>query len=128
MARPRTPSNVLELRGSFKAQPSRRRIAEPQPPYPVGDCPARLNDGERAAWDEIVSTCCPGVLTNADRLAVELAARLLSESWDMGRGFHDKRRTQLHQLLGCFGMNPSDRTKIRVEPPAKVNKFADLGR
>ena len=126
MARPRTPSNVLELRGSFKAQPSRRRPDEPKPPHPIGECPGRLDDGERAAWDEIVSTCCPGVLTNADRLAVELAARLLAESWETGREFKDQRRRQLHQLLGCFGMNPSDRTKIRVEPPTQVNKFAAL--
>lgn len=128
MARPRTPTNVLALRGAFKRHPERKRPDEPKPTRAIGECPARLDEGERAAWDEIVLTCCPGVLTNADRLAVELAARLLSESWDMGREFHDKRRTQLHQLLGCFGMNPSDRTKIRVEPPNAANRFAELGR
>lgn len=127
MARPRIPSNVLELRGSFKAQPSRRRIAEPISPYPIGECPARLDEGERAAWYEIVSTSCPGVLTNADRLAVELAARLLAESWELCREFKDSRMRHLIMLLGSFGMNPSDRTRIRVDAPKTVNKFAGLG-
>ena len=126
MARPRTPTNVLELRGSFKRHPERKRTEEPNSLLAIGDCPDRLDAGERAAWDEIVSTCCPGVLTNADRLAVEITARLLSESWEAGREFEDVRRRQLYTLLGQFGMNPSDRTKIRVEPPSKVNKFAAL--
>ncbi len=126
MARPRTPTNVLELRGSFKAQPSRRRIAEPISQYPIGECPSRLDEGERAAWNEIVSTCCPGVLTHSDRLAVEITARLLSESWEAGREFDDVRRRQLYTLLGQFGMNPSDRSKIRVEPPKMANKFEAL--
>ena len=126
MARPRTPTNVLELRGAFKRHPERKRPDEPKPTRAIGECPDRLDDGERAAWDEIVSTCCPGVLTNADRLAVEIAARLLAESWEAGREFDDVRRRQLSVLLGQFGMNPSDRTKLRVEPPKTVNKFAGL--
>ncbi len=127
MARPRTPTNVLELRGAFKRHPERKRSEETKSPYPIGECPSRLDEGERAAWDEIVSTCCPGVLTHSDRLAVEIAARLLAESWEAGREFDDVRRRQLYTLLGQFGMNPSDRSKIRVEPPKTANKFADLG-
>lgn len=127
MARPRTPSNVLELRGAYKKNPNRAWPNEPKPNAPFGDCPDRLDQGEREAWGEIVSQCCPGVLTAADRLTVEMAARLLAELWEVGREFKDARFGRLQSLLGSIGMNPADRSKISVQPVKTANKFEKLG-
>lgn len=127
MARPRTPTNVLELRGAFKRHPERKRDEEPKPSQAIGECPDRLDAGERAAWDEIVATCCPGVLTNADRLAVELAARLLAELWDTGREFSVARMTRLHSILGSLGMTPSDRSKVHITQPKPKSRYDSLG-
>lgn len=126
MARPRTPSNILELRGSFKRHPEIKRPNEPKSPYPIGECPDHLDADDQAAWNEIVSQCCPGVLTVSDRITVEITARLLAELRETGRDFNMTRLARLQSLLASLGMNPADRTKISVEPPSKVNKFAAL--
>jgi len=116
----------LELRGSFAHDPARgrARAGEPVPTTPLGDPPSRLDAQERAAWAEISATCCPGVLTGADRLVLELASRLLAESWDVGREFKDSRRRQLHMLLGSFGMNPSDRSRVTAVQPKPPSRLA----
>ena len=128
MSRPRTPTNILELRGAFKKDPQRRKLRanEPKPETAIGLPPDRLDVQDRAAWDEIVSHCCPGVLTGSDRLTVELAARLLAELWDEGRSFHNAKLARLQSLLASFGMTPSDRSKVSVPPKEAVNPFAQL--
>lgn len=77
MARPRTPSNILELRGAFKNHPERRRKdldgAGPFDPHPPATLPQELV----SAWNEVVQQVNPAVLTASDSTSVEIMARLL---------------------------------------------------
>ncbi|WP_374349179.1 hypothetical protein [Chitinimonas sp.] len=129
MARPRTPTNVLDARGAFKKDPQRgrARAGEPEPNGPIGEPPERLNDSQRDAWAEIVGTAHDGVLCRADRLSVEMAACLLAEFWADPVAFPSGRLARLEGLLGKFGMTPSDRSKVGVPGgKQKTNAFAAL--
>ena len=78
MARPRTPTTLLELRGGFKNRPSRLRARQYEPlvttalPDPAPSLPKTV----KSAWLEMQSR---GFwLTSADRFLVEIAARLMA--------------------------------------------------
>lgn len=121
--RPKTKAEH-ELSGTFEKHPERRaRYAkEPKPAGPLGDPPTSFNPEMSVGreligiWQELVSQAPPGVLTSSDRAHVELACRLmyrvrhsLAKSGDYAR---------LESLLGKMAMNPSDRTKVNIEPNA----------
>lgn len=53
MARPRTPSAILELRGAYKKNPARRRPAEPEYDPSDCDCPDHLSPGAKAEWARV---------------------------------------------------------------------------
>lgn len=114
MSRPKTPTNVLKLRGTLPRHKDRR--AEPVPTAELGDPPPHLDAATLAAWREIVEIAPRGVLMNADRLAVELAAGLMAQfrQGDMlpaGIG-------HLRALLGRLGLTPGDRASLSIPLPA----------
>lgn len=116
MPAPRLPTKTLELRGAFARNPKRRaaRKAEPTPAGELGP-PPRLSKKQRAAWDEIVAQAAPGVLTSADRLIVELTARLAARMRDGElNGFLAQ---QLRSCLASLAMTPADRSRVNVPPP-----------
>ena len=102
MSRPRTPTALLELRGSFKHDPQRNRVRQNEPlvTTPLPEPPAYLTAETTAAWSEMKSW---GYwLTSADKFLVEIAAtlmaryrintmpeasdrRLVASSWDLYR-------------------------------------------
>jgi len=128
MGRPRTPSAILELRGSYRKNPQRRRHPEPQPSGPLGKPPRLLAREERRAWRDIERITPPGVLTVADRWLVEIAARLMAKMRGP-KGLRPGERTQLIQCLSKMGLTPADRSKVGVTPrPAGVNVFEELAR
>src|SRR5215471_8197057 len=104
--RPRTPTNVLEARGSFKHNPGRKveRKFEPKDLGPLGDPPDTLTPEERSAWNEVVGVCPPGLLTELDRFALEDFVRLLLEARDRTRPMRCESRSRFHSLLSHFGM------------------------
>lgn len=123
MSRPRTPTTVLDMRGAFKANPARKRPDEPRPTGELGDPPAHLDGATLAAWNELVAMAPPGVLTNADRWAVEIAAGLMAEyrkgeMLPAGVG-------HLRSILGRMGLTPADRAALSIPQPEKTeNKWA----
>jgi phage terminase small subunit len=128
MARPRTPTAVLELRGSFKTHPSRKRPDEPRPTGKLGDPPPHLGEAALAAWHEIVGMAPPGVLTSADRWAVEIAAGLMAQfrAGDLlpaGVG-------HLRGILGRMGLTPADRAGLNIPQPKPTgsDKWAQFRR
>jgi hypothetical protein len=112
--RPRVATRVLEMRDAFTKHPERRRERENEPKgLPgLGECPPELGDLVVKAWEEIVKSAPSGVLTAADAISVKIAAILLAalNCGELG----DKGRAQLIALLGKFGMNPSDRSRVAV--------------
>lgn len=126
MARPRTPTNVLDARGAFQKDPQRKRPHEPQvlTQFPA-QAPARLSEEQRNAWDEIVKLTPAGVLTGSDVLSVEIAACLLAEFWRGPDKMTISRINRLHMLMGKMGLDPSGRASLVVHAP-ESNPFDDV--
>ena len=121
MGRPRTPSNVLELRGAFKKNPARRRKdAEGAAPF-CEQPPPHLPAGAVPAWNYIASRLPRISLYSCDEIAVEVAARLLAAYWLNG---DLKIQSELRLWLAKLGMTPGDRTKIPPkEPEGTASEF-----
>ena len=129
MARPRTPTNVLEMRGSFDKNPQRRSDREGAPivKKPLGTVAAHLTLEQKKCWKEIAKITPKGVLTEADRITVELAACLLAEFREDPAGFSGAKLARLEAITGKMGLNPSDRTKINIGTEKKEkDPWADL--
>ena len=126
MARPRTPTNVLDARGSFKKHPERKR-QDAEASGPLDVAPGHLDGKVLAAWNEIAACAPLDVLTNSDRISLEIAANLLAQFRDEPIEMPAARLVRLEALLGKFGMTPADRAKVggKKEAP-KGNPFADL--
>lgn len=131
MAAHRLPLKVLEGRGSFKINPSRRKGRENEVVVdkPLGPCPKHLNADVRKAWQRIVSTAPPEALTAADEMAVELASRMWVDYDTLGSRYDAAKLGRLISLLAAFGMTPSDRAKLQIAKPDngkkdKPNRFA----
>jgi hypothetical protein len=131
MARPRTPAQVLELRGSFKKDPQRRRQdAEGAAPFEV-DPPTHLAPSVVEAWRYIVVRLPKVALSSSDEVAVEMAAIALAGVWQLGglaalSPAFLKLSAELRQWLGKLGMTPVDRAKVPAKTPEGTgNPFAD---
>jgi hypothetical protein len=127
MSRRRVPTQILEARGAFKEHPNRRRDPTPVVTEPLGKPPDGLSEAEREAWAEIARTAPAGVLTRADRLSVELAARLLAELRAGSSAMQTSRIANLRHLLASFGMTPADRANVSV-PPEPRSKLGPIAR
>ncbi len=123
--RPRTPTNILKLRGAEKNHPERLKERENEPvnKNPIGRPPTWLTRDERKAWRMIIKECINGVLGEADRLAVAVASQIAAKCMT-GEADHQDR-TLLLRYLGQFGMTPSERTKIAVPKEKPKNRFDD---
>ena len=126
MARPRKPTAALELKGAFKKDPQRKmdRAGEPVPDGPVGSAPQGLTTDEAALWDELAGY---GFwLTNADRLMLEIAVKLMVLF--RAGGLNGGGISKLIAALAKLGFSPSDRSKVQA-PGAKeteADPFADF--
>lgn len=122
MARPRTPTAVLELTGAFQKDPQRRREGEPVTNGPLGDPPASFTEDLLEIWQELVSLVPANVLARADRWTVELACRMMAL---LRQG--DFKAAELNILLSCLsrmGLTPADRSKIAV--PKQTEELDEL--
>lgn len=121
----RKPTALLELRNSFANNPARKRDNEPIVTEPLGMPPDRLTEDQAMAWQEIANNCAPGVLMQADRHSLEMAAVLLAEFWANSVNMKGTHINLLERLLSKFGMTPSDRSKVTASGGAeKENPFA----
>lgn len=119
MPRPRTPTSTLELQGAFKKNPNRTRV-DPESAGDIGEPPTYFNEAMREAWDEIIKIAPRGVLTAADRLLVEMTARLQSE---YRHGIlSDQLLSRLMSCYGKLGLAPVDRAKLATAPVKKSNE------
>jgi hypothetical protein len=116
MARPRTPSNILELRGSFKKNPQRRRQDAPGAGPVDFKPPAHLPTDVAPAWRWICERLPKIVLSSSDEIAIEAAARLLTEVWSQRRP-EPRLYAELRAWLRELGMTVQARTKIPVGEP-----------
>lgn len=130
MARGRTPkpTAVHAASGQLDARPGRfeDRGDEPKPAGPLGDPPeAFLRDTPETrklldAWHELEKDIAPGVLKNCDRWHMEAACRLMVRCRRPDAKPSDF--TALNRFLAQMGMNPADRTRIRVEKEKEADR------
>jgi phage terminase small subunit len=118
----RTPTAILEARGSFIGKPSRRRPNEPMTDRPIGPAPGYLSKEEKKTWKELVAQSLPGVLMQSDRLMLSLLCRLFTK-FKNNKPMMASETAMLITLSGKFALNPADRSKVHVEKP-KESKLA----
>ena len=124
MAQPRKPTETLELTGAFKKNPQRKRTS-PKSSEPIGDPPQTLSIQSQACWHELVGLAAPGVMTGADRIALEILSVLLAQFREDPMEFGPPRLLRMEQLLAKFGMTPADRSRIHEAAEEKEeNPFA----
>lgn len=119
MSKPRTPSNVLELRGTFKKNPARGRARanEPKGLPPLSRVvPPTLSELEALCWQDIVSTIAPGVAVATDSLFIEYAAKTLA-AWRYSETYDPRVGVRWESICGRLGLTPADRSRVSV--PAK---------
>lgn len=129
MARPRTPSNILELRGAFDKHPERRREdapgAGPFDPEP----PAGLTDDEIAAWRVIVAALPQVSLTATERPGITQMARIWAALQKTNPASQDFKRLDdsFRQWAVQMGLTLQARTKLGTSGKTdKPNRFAGL--
>ena len=108
MSRPRTPTAVLELRGSYRKNPRRRREREGEPlvTTPLPDPPARLSDPETAVWREMAAI--GHWLKGPDQFLLEVAVRLMAKH----RAGELETTSHLLTALRKLGFAPGERAKL----------------
>lgn len=120
MARPRKPTKILEISGSFKGRPERKkqREGEPQPTDDVGRPPKHLTTQQRRVWREIVKKTPPGVITTMDACSLEIVVVLLDRFRQANSGNTERLQgaelSALMRGLAGMGMTPADRSKVTV--------------
>jgi phage terminase small subunit len=125
MARPRTPTNILDLKGAFKTHPERKRKSEPKGNGDFNTAPPKhLNLKQKKTWKEVIALVPAGVLTGSDLIHVEIVACLLAEFRELKGMLETSRITRLTSEMGKIGLNPSARASLSVDTP-KTNKYAD---
>jgi phage terminase small subunit len=132
MGRPRKPASELELNGSFRKDPQRRRI-DPEPKAGIGAPPKRLSQLERTIWRELVADSIPGALKDNDRSQFETLCRLKAIERKDGiggrAGLSASLLGQMNALAAKFGMTPADRTKLAApqgKSKPKYDEFDEL--
>ncbi len=125
--RPRTPTNILKMRGAFLNHPERAKDRENEPVClePIGNPPSTFTGDQLQAWKEIIGYAAEGVFVRTDTLAVERAAVLLAKI-RAGHASEGEGR-QFDSFLGRFGMTPADRSKVQVQKKTATNPFGELG-
>ncbi|MCL7744360.1 P27 family phage terminase small subunit [Guyparkeria hydrothermalis] len=113
MGRHKKPTKLLKLQGRLDPKRAKERAQEPVPAEDLGAAPDHLTNSQKEAWDEISGNAAPGVLTNSDRIAVEIASCLLDELRRSPAEMNASRIARLDSLLGRFGMTPADRSRIK---------------
>ena len=120
----RTPTRVLEARGSFERHPERRRGREPKPKGPIGSAPAHLSESQRSTWDYFLEVTPEGVLMESDAPALEVLAVLFDAFRREPMRFTSRNYGTLLSLFGRFGYTPANRAALEVEPPPEPDPFA----
>jgi phage terminase small subunit len=122
----------LKLTGALDHDKKRysNRTSEPVPTGDLGPAPKHFDAALKLIWKEVVKQIPPDVLTNADRLVVELTCRLTQKlrSGELTASLS----AQLVSCMSRLAMTPADRPKVQVAPtgsnsalpPSPFAKFA----
>jgi hypothetical protein len=129
MGRPRTPAQVLQLRGAFDKHPERAREDAPGAGPINLEPPDGLTGPQIAAWRRLAERLPKVALTSTEEISLERAAVVyaqLRETHPSSPEFK-KLDDSLRQWLIQLGMTLQARTKLGTSGDKKPgNKFAEL--
>ncbi|HEX2525296.1 MAG TPA: hypothetical protein VHL31_03215 [Geminicoccus sp.] len=115
--RPPQPTARLRLTGGYRKHRHDQRAGEPTINAEIGDPPASLCTAERRIWREVVALA-DAWLRAPDRLTLETYCRLKGLERTNFSEMTGARLATLTKLGGLLGLNPAERTRIKVpEPP-----------
>ena len=145
-----TPTAILESRGS--SVPARKRASEPKPKGRIGSAPKRLSGEEKSVWKQVIKDleemgvgrrpdtrileryCVEFVLYWKDCEFIRENGTTYSLNDDSGNekcvaqypqvGAMHKRAATLLRIEQEFGLTPSSRSRLHVEPESKVLKVS----
>lgn len=114
------PLAIAKLKGADKKNPKRyaQRKAAMMPKDGVGEPPEYMSEGAKQFWLETVASTPDGVLTELDRLPLEMLSVLTDEFRQKGELMTGVRMRTMVTLISRFGMTPGDRARI----PAPTEK------
>ena len=121
MARPRQPTKILEMRGSYKEHPERKadRANEPEGDELNTKPPRGFSHAQKTVWKEIIDMLPKGVMQQQDRMTIETLAKLMVKF----RQKYSLNGSEYGLLMKCLtelGMTPASRSKVIV--PKKKNE------
>jgi hypothetical protein len=123
----RTPTAILEARGSFISHKNRKaaRAGEPVVTKKLGSPPKSFTDEQKKLWHEFAKIVPPGVSTYADRWAVEIVVCAMAK---FRAGTISGTETgHLTSLLSRFGLTPADRSRVVATlVPKEESEWAEL--
>ena len=123
----RTPTAILESRGSFINHKNRRdaRAGEPVVTKKLGGPPKSFTDEQKKLWHEFAKTVPPGVATYADRWAVEIVVSIMAKF--RSGTISGAQTAQLTSLLSRFGLTTADRSRVVATlVPKAESEWAEL--
>lgn len=103
MARIAQPREIAELKGATRKHPERYRSEPLKSKKPLGDPPTHLNDDQRATWLELEGYALPGILTGADRFAMETLSVLLAQFRKAPDSFPSSKMSCMQSLVARMG-------------------------
>src|ERR1700686_905826 len=108
----RTPTAILESRGSFINHKNRKeaRAGEPVVTKKLGSPPKSCTDEQKKIWREFSKIVPAGVATYADRWAVEIVVSIMAKF--RAGTISGAETAQLTSLLSRFGLTPADRSRV----------------
>jgi phage terminase small subunit len=104
------------LSGAAAKNPQRYRAVPPEGKGELGEPPEHVGAAAAAVWRELDRVSPVGVLTESDRIPVEMLSNLVIEYRENPSGFQASRLAQMVSLLGRLGMTPIDRHRLAVVP------------
>jgi P27 family predicted phage terminase small subunit len=155
MGRPKTPTNILKMRGSDKVNPGRMkgRENEPKPAKADAKPPTWLSTRGRKVFRELAKiTTAMDVLTVVDHFALAMIADVYDDYFIASEAIENHGATytitnrdgtelvkanpavtmkadawrRVQSGLSKFGLDPSARAGLRVTTPQKKNRFEEF--
>ena len=125
MPKPRLSYEQAKARGSEQVNAGRfaSRKDAPATTGTIGDPPRHLTTPEKKVWKELTAVIPAGVAGESDRIAVEIASRLLYQFRSNPTGMQTSRLNALMDVMSRLGLDPQARTRLHVEqkPDPKAN-------
>ncbi len=124
MSRPRKPTKLHLISGSYRKDRHGDRDSEPEITEPLGGPPESWPITAKLLWAELADLIPPGVATKADRLTFELLCRLVGVMRTGTEGLTPALAAQIRTCCAVFGLTPADRSRVSVPRLPKENPFA----